>query len=294
MRHSYKNYWWVGIAALLFILAVSSFGQKRPLPPVIYDEPGYPFDFTEEFYKLNGVDVDQVFNRRTGYDGLSVIWKSINPYQNDVRVLVTLPAYDHYGQMMFWYPLGDMTRQAFLDNPSGGAAMQLARDFPIYAFPDKRISTFAGFGDSRQAPLMDMTLAAPTKLNMLGLREIMIVRFTDKAFTGEGVDLMGYMIKKNGAALDETPILKSLADIRMMQKEDMITVESTGFFPFAPYEGQYAAAPLIADPRHGVIAQDAFLLMPSENGQPLAAEMDFLTEFLCLQKTGNWCTAPMR
>jgi hypothetical protein len=284
---------WIGIAALLLTLTVSSFGQKRPFPPVLLDEPGYPFDFTEDFYKLNGVDVDQVFNRRTGYDGLSVIWKSINPYHNNVRVLVTLPAYDQYGQMMFWYPLGDMPRSAFLEEASGAAAMQMAEDFPIYVFPDKRISTFAGFGDSRQAPLMDISLAAPKRMNPLGLREILLVRFTDKAFSGEGADLMGYMAKKNGLATDETPILKSVADLIWMRKERMVTVESTGYFPFAPYDGQYSAAPLIADPRHGVLAQDAFLLMPMENGQPLAAEMEFMSEFLCLQKTGNWCMPPL-
>lgn len=290
MKHLTKNLWIV-ITVLLMIFAVSSPGQKRPFPPIFLDQPGYPFDFTESFYKLNGVDVAEVSNRRTGADGLSIIWKGNNTNQSDVRVLVTLPVYDHYGQIMFWFPLGDMTERAFLEDMTGVEARQLAQEFPIYVFPDKQIATFAGFADSRHAPLMDMTLAPMSnpRMNPLGLREIWLVRYTEKAFSGEGADLMAYMLKKNGIATDDTPILKTLSDIRLMQKEGMLTLESYGFYPFAPYEGQYAVAPVIADPRWGAIAADAFLLLPEKNGSPLPAELPFLNEFTCLQKKGDWC-----
>ncbi len=290
MKHLIKNSWIV-ITVLLMIFAVSSPGQKRPFPPIFLDQPAFPFDFTEQFYKLNGVDVAEVSNRRTGADGLSIIWKSNNTNQNDVRVLVTLPVYDHYGQIMFWYPLGDMTERAFLEDMTGMEARRLAEEFPIYVFPDKQIATFAGFADSRHAPLMDMT-QAPTnnpRVNPLGLREIWLVRYTEKAFSGEGADLMAYMLKKNGVATDDTPILKTLADIRWMHKEGMLTLESYGYFPFAPYEGQFAVAPVIADPRYGAIAKDAFLLLAEKDGSPLPAEIPFQYQFTCLQTKGDWC-----
>lgn len=290
MKHLIKNSWIV-ITVLLMIFAVSSPGQKRPFPPIFLDQPGYPFDFTEQFYKLHGVDVAEVSNRRTGADGLSIIWKGNNTNQSDVRVLVTLPVYDHFGQIMFWYPLGDMTERAFLDDVAGAEAKQLAQEFPIYVFPDKQIATFAGFADSRHAPLMDMTQAPMNnpRANPLGLREIWLVRYTEKAFSGEGADLMAYMLKKNGIATDDTPILKTLADIRWMHKEGMLTLESYGYFPFAPYEGQFAVAPVIADPRYGAIAKDAFLLLPEKDGSPLPAEIPFQYQFTCLQTKGDWC-----
>ena len=60
-----------------------------------------PFDFTDAFYRANGVDSAQLVGRPTGRDTRSVIATPPDGNHGNVRSLFTLPAYDTSGK--HWY-----------------------------------------------------------------------------------------------------------------------------------------------------------------------------------------------
>jgi hypothetical protein len=126
------------------------------------------------------------------------------------------------------------------------------------------------------------------ELNPIGLRQILTVNYTEKAFTKEGFEMMQYMVKKNGLAADDTPIIKSILDIDELRKSELIVIEKAGLG--AINKGHFAIGPVIMDPTRGVIARDAFLWMATKDGTILPSEAIFAIQFDCLQMTGNWCT----
>ena len=91
------------------------------------------------------------------------------------------------------------------------------------------------------------------------------------------------MAKKNGRDFDGTPIIASLSDIDSLFKKGFITKTSR---PDAD-PPRYAICPVIEDPTDGGIAPDQFLALPLKaDGTPV--EPEFLSNFLSLQKTGDW------
>jgi hypothetical protein len=285
-----KSFWTVVFVFILLISVGSVSAQKsaqnNPYPPLWEDTAINPHDFTSEYYAMHGVISRRIIGRRDGVDGLSVFSNSSNPYHTNVRVITTLPAYDQHGDMLFWYPLGELQDYGFTEDKIGALARETASKFPIYIFPNTRIQTYRTFGNARQAALMDnsFSMTNTEDANPLGVREIFVVNFTEKAFTKEGFEMMQYFLKKNGASADDTPIIRTIEDIQILLKNEMISADTMKFVG-----GRYAINPIIFDPTNGVIAQDAFILMATKDDKPLPAEDMFGWTFQCLQTTGNWC-----
>lgn len=284
----------ITIISLIFLLSVSVAAQKKShaiLPPDPIPVPVmYPYDFSDMYYKENGIDPSMIISRRTGDDGQSVFDVPIGPNFNEIRVIATIPAYTYNGEVSFWYPLGELSPAAFLDD-RGAKAMEEAKMFPIYVFPDRRIAELHSYALSRQAPIIDnlWSVIADTTMNPLGIRAIIIVNYTGKAFDDQSVPVMNYFLKKNGTSIDGTPIIKSLDDIRYLERRGLITLEDLTSGRIIGPMGQYAISPVIADPTNGVIARDAYLWMVTENGNSLFDENLFEQQFNCLKKMQKWC-----
>lgn len=280
----------------LLILSVCGFtvmAQRMAgtAPSLIIDTANNPHDFSDAYYKANGIKVRSIIDRRTGTDGLSVFGATSDPDQSTVRVIATIPALDHNGMLVFWYPLGELADTGFADTKVGAVARQTAQLFPIYVFPDTTVLIYSASANTRQAPLVDNSWKAQLgkESNPLGLREILIVNYTEKAFTKEAVETMAYFAKKNGLANDDTPLIKSLDDIQYLLKIEFITLQKASSVSDKFAMGDYAISPVIADPRNGTIAADAFLWMSTKDGSSLPGEQVFVSSFSCLQKTGDWC-----
>ncbi len=226
--------------------------------------------------------------RRNGHDGLSVYDKSPAPPFRDVRVTVTVPAYNQAGEIYFWYPLGELTNADFTDDLIGFMAMQTAKLFPIYIFPDEKYLTYNSIANTRQAPLIDNSLPTYAATNPLGLREIFLVSYTEKVRTKEAFKMLMFMGEKNGYGTDNLPLIRSLEDLNMFVQDGLVALD---YFDSGkmPMKGHYAVSPIMGDPTRGAIAPDAFLWMSSRDGNPLKAEMKFVEQFNCLQRAGDWC-----
>jgi hypothetical protein len=267
------------------------FDKNADIPVLAEDLSRYPHDFNNEFYALNGVSPKAIINRRNGMDFLSVFSFSSNPNHRNIRVLATLPAYNQDGGILFWSPLGELDYNGFTGDVFGIEARQIADLFPVYVFPMHDETPFA-FNNTRQAPLFDdMADTFHAKGNPLGLRTIIIVSFTDKAFnTKEGQEMMRVMSDKNGFSLDGTPLIKSKGEINELGKYEFISFQKRGLHePQDPPIGTYAISPTIQHLEKSGIAEDAFLITVTQKGAVLPGEKMFVQQFGCLQKMGTWC-----
>jgi len=262
-------------------------------PTLWEDTTNNPHDYTNRFYESNGVNPKAIIVRRTGLDGLSVFGYTSNPNNSAVRVLITMPAYDQYGGLTFWYPLGELQYDGFTTDRIGAHTREFAKYFPIYVFPVPNVKSFNSITNGRQAALIDdswvKSSGLDSNLNPLGMRQIRIVSYTEKAFAQDGFEMMDYFGKKNGFATDGTPLIRSFDDIQLLLKSELITADPIDPEIRRPYGGQYAISPMIDVTTQGVIAKDAFLWMPSRDGKWMPDEKMFLYQFNCMQKYGELC-----
>jgi hypothetical protein len=279
----------IGLILVMFVgsaLAQKTFRGTGSVRQFAEDTAINPHDFTDDYYLMNGIQPKGIFGRRTGTDGLSVFGNSSNPRHTNVRVLATIPAYDHYGDMLYWFPLGEFQDVAFTEDKAGILARELAMQFPIYIFPSAKILEYGTFANTRQAALFDNRFynATGDDVNPLGMRVVVVVNYTEKAFDKGSLEMMQYFLKKNGASADETPLIRTMQDLEMLAENELIDVS-----PQKVVGGRYALSPQIFDPTNGVIARDAFIWMATLGDRHLPSEDLFVWQFHCLQKTGNWC-----
>jgi hypothetical protein len=280
------------ITLFLLVMFVGSTLAQRPTKGVgpinqfAEDTAINPHDFSDDYYLMNGINPKGIIQRRTGTDGLSVFGSSSNPNHSNIRVTVTVPAYDQNGDMHYWYPLGELQDYGFTDNKAGVIARELALRFPIYIFPDSKIADYRTFARNRQAALLDNSWSGTNgkDANPIGIRSVVVVNFNEKAFSKEAIELMQYLAKKNGRATDNTPIIRTMDDLALLAKYDLVDMELA-----PPTQARFALTPVIFDPTQGAIAWDAFLWMATKDDRHLPDEDHFVWQFHCLQKTGNWC-----
>lgn len=251
------------------------------------DEPGDDFplyDFTDRFYKINGVKVSALVGRRSGTDGLSVVDNSPDRDHRDVRVTFTLPAYSDGGDTLFWTVMADLAPKPFTKNAAGREAKEIAEESPVYVFPT-RDGDPLGVGNSRQADLIDMRHGYFSN-NPVGLWVHVFVSYTDAAFdTPAGREALADLEDRNGLALDGTPIITDIGELEDLQDDGFVKLQKRP----KTDQGRYFICPVFKDPRNGGIAPDAFLAtIRQEDGTPLPAEQHFVDDFLSLQETGDW------
>jgi hypothetical protein len=198
-----------------------------------------------------------------------------------LRVLLTLSAYDHSGNLNYFTVLGGLSANAFTANAAGKAARATADKFIEYLFP-KAGTDPIGF-TFRQSALLDMRNGYFGN-DPLGLWLHVWVSYTSKALTTrDGKKTLDALAAKNGRDLDNTPIIKSTSDIDSLFSKGYVTKTTRPTTDSL----RYAICPVIEDPTDGGIAPDQFLALPlKSDGTPL--EPDFLENFQSLQTTGDW------
>jgi hypothetical protein len=112
------------------------------------------------------------------------------------------------------------------------------------------------------------------------------VNWTPKAFdTAAGRNALNAMARRNGRALDGTPILRTVSDIDEMVRAGYATKTRRP----TTVQGRWFVCPVFKDPRDGAITEDAFLAtVRRADGTPLPAERIFVTEFEALRITGDY------
>jgi hypothetical protein len=242
------------------------------------------FDFTDDFYRQNGVDPTQIVNRVNGTAPRSIFDAPNFPFQRNVRALRLNPAYNQSGAPNYWTVMGDLFVAGFTKDAAGQRARQTADNMILYVFPT-RTGNPIGLGNNRQADIIDMRNGYFSN-NPLGLWLHVWVSYTDRAFnTSEGRKALDDLTKKNGLALDGTPIIKTLSDLDNLLSKGFAAKRFRN--PDGSEGTMYGICPVIKDPKNGGIAFDNVLsFVRQPDGSPL--EPEFVRQFNSLQSTGDW------
>lgn len=242
------------------------------------------FDFTDAYYRQNGVDAAKLDGRPTGDGVFSVVDEAPDANHRDIRMLFTLPGYDTSGGIHYFTVLGDLQPGAFTADAAGRKAQQLGEQSIVYVFPVKGGDP-TGVGNNRQADMVDLSHGYFSN-NPLGIWVHVFVNWTSRAFnTAQGKATLADLASQNGLALDGTPIINNKSQIDDLLKKRLVTLQKR---PLSE-SGRYFICPVFEDPRDGAIAKDAFLLYVKDaNGNALPAEQDFVTNFESLRLTGDW------
>ena len=243
------------------------------------------YDFTDAFYRRNGVNPTKIVGRRNGADGISVIDTPVKYGQRNVRNLLTLPAYDHSGSPVFWSVMGEFFNDGFTNDAAGRRARQIADNMIEYVFVRKDAANQVGLGSLRQSVMLDMRNGYFSN-NPLGLWTHVWISYTPRAFnTTAGRAALADLRRRNGLATDGTPIIRTLSELDNLLSKGLIAKRLRN--PDGSEGPVYSICPVIKDPTDGGIAPDQFLAYTrNPDGTPL--EPIFLNNFLSLQNTGDW------
>jgi len=257
-------------------------------PVLAGDDNSPPFDFSDAFYVANGVDPALIEGRVTGNDPISVIDDSPDPEKfADVRVLLTIPAYDHSGDLVYFTVFGELFAESFTDNAAGEEARAIGDEYPIYIFPREGNPSGEIF-PKRQEDVVPLNNGYFSN-DPLGLWRFVFVTYTDAAFnTPDGQAALAELAEENGVTLDGTPVITTENDILDLAEDGFVDLHLR---PDDGSEGEpWSICPVIEDPRDAGIQPDAFLaFVAQDNGAPLPASQVFVDEFNCLQQTGDFC-----
>ncbi len=266
-------------AAALSAAPNNNFSEKG------FTEDNRPFDFSDEFYKENGVSPTSIINRVNGADKLSVFDFTNDPRYRNVRIIGTFPAYDRDGNILYWNHYGDLYEDAFSETPNGTNPLEIANRYPIYVFPSETVKD-----SNRQAVIIENDEGYFEK-NVLGLGVIVTVEFTDRIHTKEGQEVAKALAEKNGLSLDGTPIIREVKELNDLTRREFVrqTIRGANNKSHPPFK----IAKIIDNLHKSAIAPDAFLLYVTrqDSNKPLPAEEYFVTNFECLQAESEFCSA---
>ncbi len=208
-------------------------GNGRSGPGSRYGhEPGtMPFDFSENFYRANGIDPDGLtllVTERGGGSGAIIERQAPHPSRSNVRIIATNGGYDAGGALLFYPdPPAFMTVDAFMDNAAGQRARELADEFRAFIFPRSDGDPFSpGPPNRRQDNIFDTGLGYLTH-NPLGLWTLQFVAYTDAAINGgtpEQDALMAEITARNGLDEDGTPLIRRKHEIFLLEDAELVTL----------------------------------------------------------------------
>lgn len=238
------------------------------------------YDFTDAYYRANGVDPLKINGRRQAPTAQAVVDAPNFDFQRAVRMISTTAGYGASGSPQFFVVLGGNSADLFTKDSAGRKAQEIADSYAEYIFP-RRGANPVGIPNGRQAFVHQNNNGYFSK-NPLGLWIHVWVNYTDKAFnTRDGQKALADLEGKNGLALDGTPIIRTTSEIDNLYSKGFVTKLTT------TDASRYAICPEIRDPRNGGIAPDAFA---NFNRRPdgTLLEPELFEAFTSLQTTGDW------
>jgi hypothetical protein len=254
-----------------------------------------PFDFSDAFYLANGINPAALITRVDGtcpdtdIPSCSVVDNSnTDPNRRNIRVLSTTGGFDADGNVLYYNIFARIpSPSTFTNNAAGQQALQIANFFSAYHFPKASGDPLdPSLPNRRQDNVFD-TRNGYTVADPLGMWTLVFVSYTPAAFnTPQGQATLAQLAAKNGTDLDGTPIIKKAIEVDNLEKKGF-AVEQTRALD-GSQGNPWVVCPIIANPRNGAIAPDAFLknvLRPDGSPVDPAVQM----QFLCLQQTGNFC-----
>lgn len=216
----------VGLVALVVLTAVQLPSLRADF--LRYNPP--PFDFSDDFYRINGIDPAHIPMRVGNPDRPQAHWaldsSNTDPTRRGIRVKETTGGFDKDGHLIYYSIMGIIRPSTFTTDAAGAHARELADNFRAFIFPKTPRNPDGSPGTVIQDPgapnrRHDNLFETKTGYlceNLLGLWVVEFVVYTKPAFTtSAGQAALANLAAKNGTDLDGTPVIKRLQEINDLQ-----------------------------------------------------------------------------
>lgn len=229
-----KRKWPVWLSIMLLMM-MGFAGLAPPLPSTVassgrVSDSAPPFDFSDNFYRANGIVPGNIGERAGNPDRNPLHWtvdnSNTDPERRNIRILETTGGWDNSGNLIYYSIMGTLMPNSFERNANGQLtdrgrrAMDIANSFRAFLFPKTQ-------RDAANNPIFVKSPAPPNRRqdnvfdtrngyfsnNPLGNWILAFVVYTPKAFTAAGRKELDPIAERNGRDLDGTPILQTASDI---------------------------------------------------------------------------------
>ncbi len=201
-------------------------------PPIRADESNPPpFDFSDNFYRANGINPDLIGERAGNPDRNPLHWvvdnSNTDPNRRNIRILETTGGFNNAGNLIYYSIMGTMpSPKVFTNDAAGARAQQIANSFRAFLFPKTPRNADCSPGNvilspappnRRQDNLFD-TRNGYFSNNPLGLWILAFVVYTKNAFvvTPTGCQMgarLQDLAARNGTDLDGSGIVITADDV---------------------------------------------------------------------------------
>ncbi len=210
-----------GVLALAMGAGGLALAQDRPYNRV----PA--FDFSDAFYRANGIDPSRILNRVNGQDGVSVIDESPHPDFRDVRIVETTGGFKHNGDLLYYVITGMVMPDAFTPDPAGARAMAIANSFRAFIFPKAAGDPLSPAPPNRRQDNIFETDNGYFSNNPLGLWLLTFVSWDGpNVASGRCRVEMDKLARDNGLDLDGTPVITTKKDIENLHQLGCISLRT--------------------------------------------------------------------
>jgi FtsP/CotA-like multicopper oxidase with cupredoxin domain len=242
------------------------------------------FDFSDQVYLDQGINPAGIRGRLSEDGGAAVADLSPEPGRRNVRALEWRAGYDAAGCTVFFHRFGAVGVGAFTGGALGGQARRVADGYPVFTFPKRQSNVRRLLVQDRQDPVFDTTPGS-LSANPLGLWRVWTVRFTEKVFRSRaGLAVLEEIRKRNETDADGTPILKHVSEIRLLERDGYVAVETPS--PEDPAASPWVLWPLVGTSPRESIAADAYLAVATMD-EGVAVDPMPEQEFLCRAQSGT-------
>lgn len=185
-----------------------------------------PFDFSDDFYRRNGIDPDKIANRITADGQNAVTDTPPSPDFRDVRNLAITGGFDAFGDLIYYSVFGMVTPETFTPDKAGLEAMVIGNQFRAFIFPKKGGDQFSPAPDNRRQDNLFDTRGGYFDIDPLGLWIVVFVSYTDAATkTLFGKRELRELATRNGVDLDGTPVIRRISELEDLEAKGLIRLQ---------------------------------------------------------------------
>ena len=245
------NRWplYLALMLILAMMALTGFNTASSASPAKGrdgDSKPPPIDFSDDYYRANGINPDAIRERVGNPDRNPAHWivdnSNTDPTRRDIRVLETTGGFNNSGSLIYYSIMGtafdggvDATGNPLPHTfqtdangnltPAGQHARDLAMHFRAFLFPKASAGSILSPAppNRRQDNVFD-TRDGYFSNNPLGLWILAFVVYTPKAFTPEGTAVLDPIAANNGRDLDGTPILTDASTIDNLAAQGLVEI----------------------------------------------------------------------